>query len=69
VGAGDCFFAGLLAALMDNTHPEQALQRAVASASLCVEREGCQPPSAQDISQLWCKLHPAAGSNEIIPKQ
>lgn len=61
VGAGDCFFAGLLAALvqqpasaapleLDGPAMQRALAQAVASASLCVQRPGCAPPTAAEVS-------------------
>lgn len=61
VGAGDCFLAGLLVALLDRPAMqnidraaqlqlngddiEAMLAHAIASASLCVMRTGCQPPT------------------------
>jgi len=59
VGAGDCFFAGLLAELvrlppsaapleLDAPAMQRALARAIASASLCVQRPGCAPPTAAE---------------------
>lgn len=60
VGAGDCFLAGLLAALLERPamqaaaraddlqlsedDVQQLLGRAVASASLCIMQTGCVPP-------------------------
>lgn len=65
VGAGDCFLAGLLAALLDRPAMHAArnaqeltlddgdvramLSQAVASASLCVQRTGCAPPTQEDV--------------------
>ncbi len=65
VGAGDCFLAGLLAALLQcpgvagasNAEAMQVpadqlagvLAHAVASASLCVMRTGCQPPTRSEV--------------------
>lgn len=62
VGAGDCFLAGLVAALLDHgvtadwgaapVPPAQAqdlLANAIASASLCVMRQGCVPPTRQEV--------------------
>ena len=67
VGAGDSFLAGLLAALLHSTNGAQTLrhrlqqltahdsvtllQHAVASASLCVQQQGCVPPSWEDASE------------------
>ena len=67
VGAGDCFIAGLLVALLDAPGVKDAssadamqvsepglraaLAHAVASASLCVMRTGCQPPSRDEVRQ------------------
>jgi len=67
VGAGDCFLAGLLAALLDrpsmqaarcaddlsldNTDAQALLAHAIASASLCVMQTGCVPPSRQQVVQ------------------
>jgi fructokinase len=61
VGAGDCFLAGLLAALsqvkaadtglintlasLDATQAQMVLGHAVASASLCIQERGCVPPT------------------------
>jgi fructokinase len=74
VGAGDCFLAGLLAALLDvqaqNGTPKSALRElggpgyrgllrhALASASLCVQQQGCAPPSWQQVVE-WADTHPA----------
>ncbi len=67
VGAGDCFLAGLLAALLAcpgvanaaradtiAVSPEElraALAHAVASASLCVMRTGAQPPTLAEVHE------------------
>ena len=66
VGAGDCFFAGLLSEMVAHladteTHTlRNALRRAVASASLCVQHAGCVPPSAAQLAD-WM----ARGSIEL----
>lgn len=73
VGAGDCFIAGLVAALLerpsviqaaspddialDGTDVEALLARAVASASLCVQRVGCVPPTRDEVAERL-RLHP-----------
>jgi fructokinase len=73
VGAGDCFLAGLLAALLDvqgqEGTPKSALsglgapgyrsllRHALASASLCVQQQGCAPPSWQQTVD-WASAHP-----------
>ncbi len=62
VGAGDCFLAGLVAALLDNglasnwgeapvaaSLAQDLLSRAVASASLCIMRRGCVPPTRAEV--------------------
>ncbi len=65
VGAGDCFLAGLLVALLDCPGVKAAadaqamrvtggelravLAQAVATASLCVMRTGCQPPTRDEV--------------------
>ena len=65
VGAGDCFLAGLLVALLqrpamqhrthagelrlDATDAQHLLAHAVASASLCVMQTGCTPPNLRDV--------------------
>lgn len=62
VGAGDCFLAGLVAALLDNglafhwgdtsvkpTLAQELLSRAVASASLCILERGCVPPTGAQV--------------------
>ncbi|MBI5275896.1 MAG: carbohydrate kinase [Burkholderiales bacterium] len=57
VGAGDCFFAGLLAGLLerggaaDTPTLRAALARGMACASLDVQRPGCMPPTAQEVAQ------------------
>jgi len=67
VGAGDCFLAGMLTALLERTTPRTAphadaieldagdlvhiLGHAVASASLCVQATGCVPPSLAQVRQ------------------
>jgi fructokinase len=61
VGAGDCFQAGLLAAIgrygliedVGLTRPEwqRALAEAAASASLNVQRAGCQPPTWDEVRE------------------
>lgn len=72
VGAGDCFLAGLLAALMNLTVPTASehlrlsglsesdsrglLRHALASASLCVQQQGCVPPSWQETTE-WSQAH------------
>lgn len=62
VGAGDCFLAGLIAALLAQQPPgallapmteaqlRAVLAHALTSASLCVERTGCVPPTRAEIS-------------------
>ena len=70
VGAGDCFLAGLVTTLLEaglgadwgstQVDPAQAyslLHNAVASASLCVQRRGCVPPSRAEV-----RAHVASGS-------
>jgi ribokinase len=42
-GAGDALVGGLAVGLADGASLEQALQLGLATASLCVERHGCQP--------------------------
>ena len=62
VGAGDCFLAGMVVAMLENPLPpswgqalvaqEQArtlLSHAIASASLCVQRRGCSPPLRDEV--------------------
>lgn len=66
VGAGDCFLAGLLCALLgttlqqsivlaapssmtNETRLEAALVQAIASASYCIQRAGCEPADSQQI--------------------
>jgi fructokinase len=70
VGAGDCFLAGLVTAMLEANWPaawggahvdralaQSLLQNAVASASLCVQRRGCVPPNRAEV-----KAHVANGS-------
>ena len=65
VGAGDCFLAGLLAALferpamrsatmaadlrLDGADAQALLDNAIASASLCVMQTGCVPPTREQV--------------------
>lgn len=60
VGAGDCFLAGLITALLERAVPSlmapmaepdlrAVLQHALASASLCVQRVGCAPPTRAEV--------------------
>jgi len=74
VGAGDCFLAGLLVALLerpamqatrharqlllDGSDMETMLAHAIASASLCVMRTGCQPPTRQEVLQRLAQGRP-----------
>ena len=72
VGAGDCFLAGLLAALLSlqaqqktkqallsglgSSQLRSLLRHALASASLCVQQQGCVPPSWQETLK-WSLTH------------
>ncbi|MDP2407007.1 MAG: PfkB family carbohydrate kinase [Hydrogenophaga sp.] len=74
VGAGDCFLAGLLVALLerpamqnatradqlvlDSEDVQHILGRAVASASLCVMQTGCVPPSRDQVVERITTLRP-----------
>jgi fructokinase len=62
VGAGDCFLAGLVTAMLEADLPadwgssrvesalaQGLLQSAIASASICVQRRGCVPPSREEV--------------------
>lgn len=62
VGAGDCFLAGLVTAMLEADLPadwgsaavdgvlaQHLLHNAVASASICVQRRGCVPPSRAEV--------------------
>ena len=73
VGAGDCFLAGLLAALLKCQAQENTTQRlldglsaqdfqimlrhALANASLCVQQAGCAPASWAE-TLAWSQNHP-----------
>jgi fructokinase len=70
VGAGDCFLAGLVSTMLeaklasdwgrarvDSSLAHTLLHHAVASASICVQRRGCVPPSRAEV-----RAHVAAGS-------
>ena len=74
VGAGDCFLAGMLVALLERPAMQSAaraddvaldaadvqhiLGRAVASASLCVMKTGCTPPSLPDVVARVAAMQP-----------
>ncbi|MDB5886398.1 MAG: PfkB domain protein [Polaromonas sp.] len=59
VGAGDCFLAGLLSAMLfeggqvlkplADGAARRMLSHALASATLCVMRRGCQPPTREEV--------------------
>lgn len=62
VGAGDCFLAGLVVALLDQAlgkdwgraevpaaQAQDLLANAIASATLCVMRRGCVPPTREEV--------------------
>ncbi|MFN3376089.1 MAG: PfkB family carbohydrate kinase [Burkholderiaceae bacterium] len=64
VGAGDCFLAGLITAWLAGSAPtdslthlrteqdlREVLHHALASASYCVERAGCTPPTHEAVRQ------------------
>ena len=64
VGAGDCFLAGLVVAMLANSVPanwgwaavstpvaQELLGSAIASASLCVMQRGCVPPTRAQVLQ------------------
>jgi len=64
VGAGDCFLAGLVAAMLAHKLPadwgssqvseaiaKTLLASAIASASLCVMQRGCVPPTRAEVAQ------------------
>jgi fructokinase len=53
VGAGDCFFAGFIAHwLRNNDNLQAALDHAVRSAGISVTRQGCQPPTWDEMVGL-----------------
>lgn len=69
VGAGDCFLAGWVAAMLDHRLPadwgkapvsasvaQGVLCRAVASASLCVMRRGCVPPTCTEVADRLAQV-------------
>lgn len=69
VGAGDCFLAGLVVAMLDHKLPadwgsgavshevaRQLLTSAIASASLCVMRRGCVPPTRAEVLQRLAQV-------------
>jgi fructokinase len=74
VGAGDCFLAGVLgawlhlprtdgrplhAARWSDEQLQTLLRWGVASATLCVQRPGCQPPSRTEVQQRMAVAAPA----------
>lgn len=57
VGAGDCFFAGFLAHWLNDRYSLQAaLDHAVRSASINCTRQGCQPPTWDEV--IRCTFKP-----------
>jgi fructokinase len=74
VGAGDCFLAGMLVALLERPAMQQARQaselqlgepdiqhilgRAIACASLCVMETGCVPPSLAQVTERVQQVPP-----------
>ena len=74
VGAGDCFLAGMLgawlhlprtvgeplhAAQWSDRELQEVLAWGVASATLCVQRTGCQPPTRTEVQQRLASARPA----------
>lgn len=64
VGAGDCFLAGLVVAMLDNSlatdwgsatvpaaQAQDLLANAIASATICVMRRGCVPPTREEVRE------------------
>jgi fructokinase len=62
VGAGDCFLAGLVTAMLgrklaadwgsqavSESVAKELIGSAIASASLCVKRRGCVPPTREEV--------------------
>jgi fructokinase len=77
VGAGDCFLAGLVVAMLEQplapdwgcaAVPERQatdlLRHAIASASLCIMRRGCVPPSRAEVR---ARLSAAAFELTLLP--
>lgn len=75
VGCGDCFMAGLVQSLaqagllapaalagLDAATLEQAGRRAVATASLNATREGCNPPTADEVTRFLRDAAIASGA-------
>jgi fructokinase len=75
VGAGDCFLAGLVTAMLeadlpadwgstaiDSTLAQSLLRNAIASASICVQRRGCVPPSREEVRSHVASGHIASGT-------
>uniref|UniRef100_A0A486XL34 Fructokinase n=1 Tax=Rheinheimera sp. BAL341 TaxID=1708203 RepID=A0A486XL34_9GAMM len=66
VGAGDTFWANLLAALLKLGLPkasqisaaqlQHCLQQAMLAASLNIARQGCNPPTAAELQTAWLQL-------------
>lgn len=82
VGAGDCFLAGMLVALLERplalrtmlnngkalAEPDvhHVLQTAVASASLCVAQTGCTPPTRTQVTDRVSR-QPASVAAQNVP--
>lgn len=69
VGAGDTFWANLLASLLQLSLPTaeqintaqltQCLQQAMLAASLNIARQGCNPPTSAELAAALLQLHAA----------
>jgi fructokinase len=67
VGAGDCFFAGFLAHwLQPESKLQAALEHAVRSASISVSRQGCQPPTWDEVASVTAEPETAPRMRSVI---
>jgi fructokinase len=81
VGAGDCFLAGLITAMLEaevpanwGSGPVEAevalslLHNAIACASICVQRRGCVPPTRQEVRTHIASGRIASGTGSGEPQ-
>jgi fructokinase len=82
VGAGDCFLAGLVVAMLESriandwgvdevpkAQAKELLCNAIASASLCVMRRGCVPPTREEVRIRLASTALAFTASRLSPSE